>query len=702
MARKYGGWTGQVLRVNLTSGRITREDTFERYMDVLGGTGIGYKVMWEEVAPGVGPFDPENKLIFGVGPLAGTGVPCNGRTAITTIFPTCWPKPLVGTGHMGGQFAARLKYAGFDSIIVEGKAERPVWLHIHDGQAELRDARGLWGQGIRRTTDMICKEVGAETAVAAIGQAGEKLVPMSVVINSLSHSAGGIGGVMGSKNLKAIAVQGSQPVYIAGDKNQWENAINLHLKLLGANNQHVVPGFPHPRSEFYYAGSRWLGAPGKRWGAAPVPIDFTDDIYSLNRIAFRTNNAAYFLGDSAWRYTVRGNGCHGCPIRCHTVLKDPATAAKYGINEIAQNTCVGLVFGRGFFPSLGKDRGTPGREASYVGMHLADDLGVWCNYSQLQRDFVKMHTEGIFKAKLGSDEYAKIPWDKCDAGDPEFLFDILPRIANREGEFGEALGLGTGYTLARWNIPESDWTKDPKTLYWKHGHPKHHANEDDGQCGVVINTQYNRDAQCHSHCNFVRSGLPIAVQKKLAENNWGSPDAVDAVGEYTPTNIHKMRRAKWSVIRKELHDSLSICNWMGPWIASPLKERGYAGDDTLESTLYSLATGHKLDRDGLDAVGERIFTLHRALTMRDMNTRDMRKEHDLVPDWAFKDSKGKEAFTKGTIRMDRADIDKSMDMFYEVMDWDTATGAPRPTAYKRLGLDAVGTEMAKRKLIPGS
>ncbi|HBD10482.1 MAG TPA: aldehyde ferredoxin oxidoreductase, partial [Syntrophobacteraceae bacterium] len=99
-------------------------------------------------------------------------------------------------------------------------------------------------------------------------------------------------------------------------------------------------------------------------------------------------------------------------------------------------------------------------------------------------------------------------------------------------------------------------------------------NEDDGQCGVIINTQYNRDAQCHSHVNFIRNGLPLAVQKKLAAEIWGAPETVDGVGNYTPMNIHKARRARWSLIRKELHDSLGLCNWMGPWVASPLKERG--------------------------------------------------------------------------------------------------------------------------------
>jgi aldehyde:ferredoxin oxidoreductase len=699
---KHGGWVGKVLRVDLASGRISTEDTVEKYKDYLGGTGIGYKVFWDEVPTGTKPFDPANKIVFGVGPLAGTGAPCNGRTAVTTLWPTCWPRPLIATGHMGGNFAAQLKYAGYDAVIIEGKADRPVWLSILDGKAEIKDARHLWGQGIRRTTLEICQHMGPEATVAAIGQAGENLVPMSVVMNSFSHSAGGVGAVMGSKNLKAIGVLGAGSVQIAGDKGEWERVIKHHLSLLGANNQHVVPNRPQPWAEFYSAGSRWVASKGNPWGSAQPSMDTgTCDPRNLNRIAYRTNNAAYFLGDGAWKYTVRGNGCTSCPIRCHTMLRVPGVASKYGIPEVGQNTCVGLNFGKYFFKSFPDGpRGETAIEACMVGMHLADDLGVWCNYAQLQRDFVKLYYDGFIKSKISESEFKSYPWEKYEKGDPSFLFTLLPRIANKEGELATTLGLGTGYMLERWGIPEETWKKDYNLVYWKMGHPKHHSNEDAGQCGVIINTQYNRDVQCHSHSNFTRNGLPIDVQKRLAAEIWGSPDAVDAIGAYTPMNVYKAKMAKWSLLRKELHDSLSICNWMGPWAASPLKERGYRGDDSIESLLYSLATGDKKSRDELDQVAERIFNLHRALTIRDMGTKTMRSEHDTIPEWVYVDKSGKPPFTKGTIHMDREDIEKGMDLFYEELGWDKKTGAPTSTAYQKAGLSRVSEELGKKGLLP--
>jgi aldehyde:ferredoxin oxidoreductase len=703
MAR-FGGWAGKVLRVNLSSGRISTEDTVEKYKDYLGGTGIGYKVIWDEVPTGTMPFDPANKLIFGVGPLAGTGAPCNGRTAITSIWPTCSPKPLVATGHMGGHFAAELKYAGYDAIIIEGKADRPVWLSIVDSKVEIKDARSLWGNGIRRTTTEITQMLGSEAAVAAIGQAGENLVPMSVVMNSYSHSAGGVGGIMGSKNLKAIGVLGTGSVRIAAGKEDWEKLVKYHLSLLGANNQHVVPNSPQPWAEYYHPGSRWVASRGRRWGMAEPNVETgACDPHNLNRIAYRTNNAAFFLGEGAWKYTVRGNGCHSCPIRCHTLLKVPSVGAKYGISDVAQNTCVGLNFGRYFFKetSAAVSAGIfeKSMEACMVGMHLADDLGIWCNYAQLQRDFIKLYHEGTIKAKLDAKEYGSYSWDKYEKADPAFLFELFPRIAYKQGELGTALGLGTGYLLSRWGISEHAWQEDHDLVYWKMGHPKHHSNEDAGQTGVIVNTQYNRDCQNHSHCNFYRSGLPVEVQKKLGAELWGSEDAIDAIGDYKPMNVGKARMAKWANIRKELHDSLSLCNWMGPWVASPLKERGYKGDDTLESELYSLATGDRRSREELDLIGERIFNLHRAITIRDMGTKEMKTQHDTVPEWVFHDASGKKPFTKGTICMDKDDIKLGMEMYYEQMGWDKNTGAPTEGTYKKLGLADVATELGKKGLL---
>ena len=229
--------------------------------------GSAIRVMWDEVPAGTGPYDPANRIIFAVGPLAGTSAPCSGRTAITSLWPTCFPQPLVATGHMGGQFAAKLKYAGYDAIVIKGKAERPVWLSIADNKVEIRDARPLWGKGIREASLAIAGIMGPEAVVAAIGQAGENLVPLSVVISSISHSAGGIGSLMGFKNLKAIGVAGTGSVRIAGDKEQWEKTHQVPPLPSRCEQPACRPQFTSALGRLPRSGEPLEGSKGQRLGS---------------------------------------------------------------------------------------------------------------------------------------------------------------------------------------------------------------------------------------------------------------------------------------------------------------------------------------------------------------------------------------------------------------------------------------------------
>ena len=335
-----------------------------------------------------------------------------------------------------------------------------------------------------------------------------------------------------------------------------------------------------------------------------------------------------------------------------------------------------------------------------VGVHLIDDLGIWDNYGQIQRDFIKTYHDGTIKAKLGESEFKSYSWDKYEKSDPSFLFELIPRIARKEGELATVFGAGTGALFDKWGLSEEDWKKDKDLSYWKMAHPKHHSNEEAYQLGAIINTQYNRDVQCHTHTNFLRNGLPIKEQKRLAKDLWGSEDAVDDIGRYTPMNINKAKMTRWTLLRKKLHDSLSLCNWMAPVVASPLKERGYSGDDTLESLLYSLATGEKVSREELDGIGDRIFCLHRALTIRDMGTKEMRREHDTFPEWVFKDPQNRLPSPPGQRTWKKTTSISGWTCF-TISSGGTRPPGPRqkrPT--KKLKLGYVAEEFKKKGLLP--
>ena len=693
-AKKYG-WTGQGLRINLTTGEITKVPTQK---DWIGGTALGYKIFWDEVPPKTQAFDEANKIVIAPGPLTGTGAVCSGRTSVTTMYPTTYPIHEIGSAHLGGDLGAKMKYAGYDFIVIEGKAKEPVYVYVNNDDVQIRKANHIWGEGTRRAAALINQETSPTASVTVIGPAGENLLPMSVIINAKSHTGGGIGGVWGSKNLKGLAIDGDQPIHIAADKEEWEKLVNRNKELLGALTQTVVSRYPHPLFEYHSLNSRWSGMPGKQWGAANPPINVPLDTRRLSKMAFRTNAGEFFLGDREWARHVRNNGCFACPIRCYPVIKDTATAAKYNVHPITEQTCGGLLFPIFFYPNLTNH---PERniEIAIVGSQLMDDLGLWCNYGQLQRDMIVMYQDGYWKKLLSKEEYDSLPWKKIDDVDASAMQDFLPRIAYRKGEFGKWLGETTPVMLDHFGIPVKTWSDDHRTLYWSNGHPKHHTNEDDGQLGCVLNCMWNRDPMAHAHVNFTRSGLPIKEMKHIAKVTWGDESAVDQIGDYTPTNTYKMKRLQWVIARTELHNMLGLCSWMAPWEYCPDEKNQYVGDPNMEAKIFSAVTGVNKTGDDLDKDGIRAWMLQRVYTMRQLGSSNMRKDHDLVPGWIYTDPKDRKPFTKGTVRMDPDDINKSFDIFFEQVGCDKETGVPTTDTLKAYRLDFVIPVLQKEGLI---
>lgn len=693
-AKKYG-WTGQGLRINLTTGEITKVPTQK---DWIGGTALGYKIFWDEVPPKTQAFDEANKIVIAPGPLTGTGAVCSGRTSVTTMYPTTYPIHEIGSAHLGGDLGAKMKYAGYDFIVIEGKAKEPVYVYVNNDDVQIRKANHIWGEGTRRAAALINQETSPTASVTVIGPAGENLLPMSVIINAKSHTGGGIGGVWGSKNLKGLAIDGDQPIHIAADKEEWEKLVNRNKELLGALTQTVVSRYPHPLFEYHSLNSRWSGMPGKQWGAANPPINVPLDTRRLSKMAFRTNAGEFFLGDREWARHVRNNGCFACPIRCYPVIKDTATAAKYNVHPITEQTCGGLLFPIFFYPNL-KNHPERNIEIAIVGSQLMDDLGLWCNYGQLQRDMIVMYQDGYWKKLLSKEEYDSLPWKKIDNVDASAMQDFLPRIAYRKGEFGKWLGETTPVMLDHFGIPVKTWSDDHRTLYWSNGHPKHHTNEDDGQLGCVLNCMWNRDPMAHAHVNFTRSGLPIKEMKHIAKVTWGDESAVDQIGDYTPTNTYKMKRLQWVIARTELHNMLGLCSWMAPWEYCPDEKNQYVGDPNMEAKIFSAVTGVNKTGDDLDKDGIRAWMLQRVYTMRQLGSSNMRKDHDLVPGWIYTDPKDRKPFTKGTVRMDPDDINKSFDIFFEQVGCDKETGVPTTDTLKAYRLDFVIPVLQKEGLI---
>jgi len=198
-------YAGTILRVDLGDGNISKEPTSTYSGDLLGGRGINARILYDGVPPETGPLDSASLLILGVGPLCGTPVPA-GRTEITFKSPETG---FLGSSNFGGYFGPELKFAGYDHIVISGKASKPVYLWIYNDQVEIRGASHLWGKDTYETQDIIRREIDPEAKIVCIGPAGENLVRFATVQSGLGHSATrtGPGCVMGSKNLKAIVVR---------------------------------------------------------------------------------------------------------------------------------------------------------------------------------------------------------------------------------------------------------------------------------------------------------------------------------------------------------------------------------------------------------------------------------------------------------------------------------------------------------------
>jgi len=304
------GYMGKLLFVDLASGTCKEEKPGEELCrEFMGGYGIGARILYERMKPQVDPLGPDNMLGFLTGPLTGTPTMCSGR------FVVVCKSPLTGTwgdANCGGDFGPYLKFSGFDGIFFSNVSPKPTYLYIENGKPELKDASHLWGKDCLETDDILKNAHGKETSVACIGPSGEQLSRLAAIINEKGRAAGrsGVGAVMGSKKLKAIAVKGNQKVPMADEAK----AIQLRRKWIKQ-----LKGMGETFSKYGTAGVTEASAmsgdsPVKNWTGASM-IDFPN----VKRIS---DDAV--IAEQAKKY-----GCWQCPIRCGGHMK-----AKSGRAEV--------------------------------------------------------------------------------------------------------------------------------------------------------------------------------------------------------------------------------------------------------------------------------------------------------------------------------------------------------------------------------
>jgi len=230
MAVNTFGWCGKILNVDLSNSRVTERDTMDYAERFLGGRGIATRIYWEEVGPDVGAFDPENRLILMSGPLGATGVQGASRFEVVGKSPMLLPEGFC-YGNLGGFFGPYLKRAGYDGVIISGRSEKPVYLWIHDKKAQILDASLLWGKGVYAVGDILKEMHGKHVRFVTTGVAGENMCRSANLMTDNEGSAtGGFGAVMGSKNLKALAVLGTKSPLVANSEKLKElNKLAIHM-----------------------------------------------------------------------------------------------------------------------------------------------------------------------------------------------------------------------------------------------------------------------------------------------------------------------------------------------------------------------------------------------------------------------------------------------------------------------------------------
>lgn len=411
------GWMGTILRVDLTDGTVKKEPLNPKLArDYAGGRGLAVKILYDELKIDCDPLGPENMIIFINGPLTITGVLSSGRYMVVT------KSPLTGTicsSNSGGYFPAAFKTAGYDAIIFTGKSEKPVYLWIDDDDVKLMDASGVWGLDTRESVEAIRKETHKDARIACIGPAGENLVRYAAVINDASRAAArsGVGAVMGSKNLKAVAVRGTKGVRVADPEELLRSTIIAdHVKKADM---------------------------GIAFGEFGTPL-FVDTMNSNNIMPTKNFQEGFFEeGDDINgaeiidNTLVRAKSCYGCPLNCGRNTRLPEDSKYKGSGDGPEyETCF----------SLGSNIMVGNLDALTKMNYICNEMGIdTMDAGTVVATIMELYDMGnVTEEDIGF----PLKW-----GDADSCIKLLYMIARMEG-FGKVAAMGGKYIADKYGAPE--------------------------------------------------------------------------------------------------------------------------------------------------------------------------------------------------------------------------------------------------------
>jgi len=643
------GYAGKILRLDLSSQSTTEIATLD-YASFLGGRGIAAKIYWDEVSPETSAFDTDNRLIFATGPLCGLPVLGSSRWTVCGKSPAPSPEQFC-YGNLGGRWGAELKFAGYDAIVVQGKSEKPVYLFLHDNAAELKDASSLWGKGSIETREILKSELGSSARVAAIGPAGENMATMAnLLADNDASGSGGLGAVMGSKNLKAIVVKGAERGVKVAQPDRLRELTT------------------------YYRELRRI----------PIPSSFYR--YSMELIPS--------LG-----HRMKRDPCYGC-LGCFRRLYEAEDGKK------GKYMCHSAIF---YQPRAVKYYGR-WNEVPFYATKLVDTYGL----DSKAVDWMISWLQRCYEAGILTEESTGIPLSKV--GSLEFIETLVKKISFRDG-FGDILAQGLDKAAdsvgprAKEQIERIGYISKPeyKDLYGPRLYITNaffYAMEP----RLPMPQLHEVGALIPKWASWAKKAEGAVVSSEIlraiAKRFWGSELAADF-----STCEGKALTAKKIQDRQYAKECLILCDYLWP-IIDLASSADHVGDPTLESKLLSAVTGHEMDEEGLYRIGERVFNLQRAILVREGHRG---RDFDSLPEHCFTTpleydqlnpeclvpGKGGEVISrKGTV-VDRKEFERMKDEYYQLRQWDVATGLQTKAKLEELGLKEVAQDLEQRGLIGG-
>jgi len=633
MTASYG-WAGKVLRVDLTERDIEKIPTSgfepEKY---IGGLGLNTKMFWEMGCPDVDAFHPDSPLMIANGPLSGASGPFS-RGTVCAIAPQSYPRELFTYSSFGGKFSAELKYAGYDAIAIVGKADKPCYLCIQDGDVTIEDAGELWGLDTFETQNILGNRY-ARSSSLVMGPAGENLSRIAIILNDGSGAAGqgGYGGVMGAKNLKAIVARGTGTVKLAKPDEFMEL-------------------FRQRKAD----GDWEIGA--LAWARKPQGGERIQTVMRDNHL-------------------VKYAGCHGCPIQCNGVYDVPGIGKG---SEMCNDTWYN------FFN--GDDKMGRNIESGWEGNILTQKLGI--NTFEIG-SFISFLFATIGGGILTKEDFglSAIPFmerrNEPEFGGTQAHMDFLHEFLNGLADGSSPLSDGVLRGAEKFGSRALEIAEQINPAWGMRNHQLRGVGE------VLQWALDTRDPFNSSHDYVIGFG----DNKEIADWYGLVGGYLEGESEGKHQNVYKGTEhlTAWVQNHQCLKNSLTMCEF--PSMPGRIFHPPEMDVRIFESRCFSFATGLDVDADQLWESGERIHNLRRAVAVK---REDRHRDDDTICDSIFSDSIKLHGPEKTSEAIDRGKWEALRDRYYQVRGWNVDTGRPQRPKLESLGMKDVadGLEIVGR------